>query len=100
MTIIPNTKEYTHTTIPNIKKRQEYTYLKRKKNGERKNMKKNHINFAHPNKLSNSLASLVESPSVATEIAMGQRTKIKFANTNFGVTTIVYSRKLRKKTKR
>jgi len=31
LTIIPNTKEHTHTTIPKIKKRQEYTYLKRNK---------------------------------------------------------------------
>jgi len=40
-------------------------------------MKKNHINFAHPNKWSDSLASQVELPSVQTEIATGQRTKNK-----------------------
>jgi len=40
-------------------------------------MKKNHINFAHPNKWSDSLASLVESPSIATEIVTGGRTKNK-----------------------
>jgi len=40
-------------------------------------MKKNHINFAHPNKWSDSLASLVESPSVATEIAKEWQTKNK-----------------------
>jgi len=38
-------------------------------------MKKNHINFAHPNKWSDSLASPVESPSVATEIVTERRTK-------------------------
>jgi len=38
-------------------------------------MKKNHINFAHPNKWSDSLVSPVESPSVATKIATGRRTK-------------------------
>jgi len=53
-------------------------------------MKKNHINFAHPNKLSDSLASLVESPSVATEIATGRRIKkLKFVKIEFGVATIV-----------
>jgi len=38
-------------------------------------MKKNHINFAHPNKWSDSLASPVESPSVATKITTGRWTK-------------------------
>jgi len=38
-------------------------------------MKKNHINFAHPNKWSDSLASPLEPPPVATEIAMRRRTK-------------------------
>ena len=38
-------------------------------------MKKNHINFVDPNKWFDSLASPVESPFVATEIAMGRRTK-------------------------
>jgi len=38
-------------------------------------VQKNHINLEHPNKWSDSLASLVESPSVATEIATGRRTK-------------------------
>jgi len=38
-------------------------------------MKKNHINFAHPNKWPDSIASLVESPSIATEIATRWRTK-------------------------
>jgi len=53
-------------------------------------MKKNHINFAHPNKWSDSLASPVESPSVATEIARGRRTKkLKFVQRGFGVATIV-----------
>jgi len=53
-------------------------------------MKKNHINLAHPNKWSDSLASLVESLSVATEIATGRQTKkIKFVKTKFGVATIV-----------
>jgi len=37
LTIIPNTKEHTHAIIPNIKKRQEYIYLKK---GKRKDMKK------------------------------------------------------------
>jgi len=55
LTIIPTTKRHTHTTIPNIKKTQEYTHPK--KNREKKNMKKNHINFTHPNKWSDSLAS-------------------------------------------
>jgi len=27
LTIIPNTKEHTHTIIPNIKKRQEFLFL-------------------------------------------------------------------------
>jgi len=63
-----NKEEYTHTIILNIKK----THTKKRK---KKNMKKNHINFAHPNKWSDSLASPVESPSVATEIATGRRTK-------------------------
>ena len=53
-------------------------------------MKKNHINFAHPNKWSNRLTSPVESPFDATEIATGRRTKkIKFVKTEFGVATIV-----------
>jgi len=54
-------------------------------------MKKNHINFAHPNKWSDSLASPVESSSVTIEITTGRRTKIiKFEKkTEFGVTTIV-----------
>jgi len=38
-------------------------------------MKKNHINFAHPNKWSDFLPSLVESPSIATKIAPGWQTK-------------------------
>jgi len=38
-------------------------------------MKKNHINFAHPNKWSDSLGSLVESPFVTIDIATGHRTK-------------------------
>jgi len=41
-------------------------------------MKKNHINFAHPNKWSDSLASLVESSSLATEITTDDEPKIKF----------------------
>ena len=70
-----NKEEYTHTIILNIKKYKK-THTK---NEKEKNMKKNHINFAHPNKWSNSLASPVESPSVTTEIATGRRTKkIKF----------------------
>jgi len=53
-------------------------------------MKKNHINLAHPNKWSDSLASPVESPSVTTEIATGRRTKkLKFEKRGFGVVTIV-----------
>ena len=40
-------------------------------------MKKNHINLAHLNKWPDSLASPVESPSVATEIATERRTKNK-----------------------
>jgi len=40
-------------------------------------MMKNHINFAHLSKWFDSLASTVESPSVAIEIAMGWRTKKK-----------------------
>jgi len=36
-------------------------------------MKKNHINFAQPNKWSDSLASLVESSSVTTKIVAGRR---------------------------
>jgi len=38
-------------------------------------MKKNHINFTHLSKWSNSLASPTESTSVATEIATGWWTK-------------------------
>jgi len=34
-------------------------------------MKTNHINFAHPNKWFDSLASPVESPSVATIVIIG-----------------------------
>jgi len=53
-------------------------------------MKKNHINFAHPNKWSDSLVSPAELPSVTTEIATGRRTKkLKFVKTEFGVATIV-----------
>jgi len=40
-------------------------------------MKKNHINLAHPNKWSDSLASPVESPSVATEIVAGWQKSFK-----------------------
>jgi len=72
-----NKEEHTHTTIQNIKKRQEYTYPKRKKIGERKNIKKNHINFSYPNKWPDSLASPMESPSITTEITTGRRTKNK-----------------------
>ena len=46
-----------------------------KEKGEEKNIKKNHINYAHPNKWPDSLASIVESPFVATEIVTGRRTK-------------------------
>jgi len=35
----------------------------------------NNINFTHPNKWSDSLASPMESPFVATEITTGRRTK-------------------------
>jgi len=53
-------------------------------------MKKNHINFAHPNKWSDSLAPLVESSSVATEIPMGRRTKNRYLEKiEFRVTTII-----------
>jgi len=38
-------------------------------------MKKNHINFAHPNKWLDSLASPVKLPSIATEITTERRTK-------------------------
>jgi len=38
-------------------------------------MIKNHINFAHPNKWSDFLASPMESSSVVTEIATGRWTK-------------------------
>ena len=34
-------------------------------------MKENHINFAHSNTWPDSLASPVESPSIATEIEIG-----------------------------
>ena len=68
-----NNKECTHTIIPNIKR--DKIHIPKQKKWERKNMKKNHINFAHPNKWYNSLGSPMESPFVATEIAMGQRTK-------------------------
>jgi len=57
-----NKEEYTHIIILNIKK-DKNTYPNRKKMRKKK-MKKNHINFAHPNKWSDSLGSLVESPSV------------------------------------
>jgi len=53
-------------------------------------MKKNHINFAHPNKWSDSLVSPLESPSIATKIATRRRTK-KIVKTEIGVVTIVYS---------
>jgi len=61
-----NKEEYTHTIILNIKK------IKKKhiqKKWERNNMKKNHINFAHPDKWSDSLTSPVESPSVTISVA-------------------------------
>jgi len=40
-------------------------------------MKKNQINFAHPNKWPDSLTSPVELPSVVIEIATRRRTKNK-----------------------
>jgi len=52
-------------------------------------MKKNHINFAHPNKWYDSLASPVESPSVATEIATRRQTKNKIWKRVLDVATIV-----------
>ena len=77
LAIIPNTKikkiEYTHTIILNIKK--DKKHIPKKNNEKRKNMKKNHINLAHLNKWSDSLASSVELPSIATQIATGRRTK-------------------------
>ena len=63
-------------------------------------MKKNHINFAHPNKWSNSLASPVESPSVATEIATGRRTKIFFCKNRVWSRHHSYYRKLWKTIKK
>jgi len=58
-------------------------------------MKKNHNNFAHPNTWSESLASPVESPSVATEIATGRRTKkIKFCKNKVWSRHHSYYRKL------
>jgi len=45
-------------------------------------MKKNHINFAHPNKWTDSLVSLVESPSVAQRSRRGDERKIKFEKKN------------------
>jgi len=58
-------------------------------------MKENHISFAHTNKGSDSLASTVESPSVATEIATGRRTKkIKFVKTRVWGRHHSYYRKL------
>ena len=68
-----NKEEYTHTTILNIKGDKKKHIPKKK--WERKNMKQNNINFAHPNKWYDSLASPVELPSVATEITMGRQTK-------------------------
>jgi len=41
----------------------------------KENIKENHIKFAYLIKWLDSLASPMESPSVATEIAMGRRTK-------------------------
>jgi len=49
-----NKEKYTHIII--LKTHIIYTYPKRKKNEKEKNKKKKHINFAHPNKWSNSLA--------------------------------------------
>jgi len=66
-----NKEKYTHIIILNIK-RDKNTHTQKEKNEREKNMKKNHINFAHPNKWSDSLASPVKSsPSVTTEIATG-----------------------------
>jgi len=65
-----NKEEYTHTIKLNIKRDKNM-----KEKGEEKNIKKNHINYAHPNKWPDSLASIVESPFVATEIVTGRRTK-------------------------
>ena len=61
-----------------------YNYSKKKKI-ERKGIKKNHINFAHPKKLLDSLASLMESPSVVTKIATNKEPKVKFEKIEFEV---------------
>jgi len=63
-------------------------------------MKKNHINFAHPNKWSDSLESPVESPSVATEIATGRRTKIIICKKRVSSRHHSYYRKLWKTIKK
>ena len=104
-------KIYNNIVCPKIqylaifKKRKiyKYKYSKYKKETrifipkKKKNMMKNHINFAHPNKSPDFIASLVESPSVATEITMRRRTKNKiWKKTEFRVVTIVYPGKLRK----
>jgi len=70
LAIIPNTKIKNNIHIQLFYKKE----IKRLKKG-RKNMKKNHINFAHPNKWPNSLTSPMESPSIVIEIAMGRQTK-------------------------
>ena len=79
-----NKEECTQTIILNIK-RDKNTDIQKQKKCERKNMKKNHINFTQPNKWSDSLASLVESPSFATEIATRQWTKNKLWKKNRGL---------------
>jgi len=64
-------------------------------------MKKNNINFAHPNKWFDSLASPMESPSVTIEIAAGRRTKNnKFVKKGFWSRHHSYYRKLWKTIKK
>ena len=58
-------------------------------------MKKNHINFAHSNKWSDSLTSPVESPSVVTENRDGTANqKLKFAKNRVWTRHHSYYRKL------
>ena len=93
-----NKEEYTHTIILNIKKRLKETHTQKK--WERKHMQKNHINFANPNKWFDSLASPMESPSIATEIATRQRTKNKICKNRHWSRHHSYYRKLWKTIKK
>ena len=62
-------------------------------------MKKNHINFAHLNKWSDSIASQWSRDLSQPKSRQDDEPKIKFAKPEFGVAMIVYFEKLRKNQK-